>query len=91
MSGRTPSSKGGPRWSANIPARKNEPVPGDTGPQEHDEREVVTPITVHALLLLYDKDQVAAHEWACAGCRRRRSRPHGVTIVHRLSLDLRLR
>lgn len=79
--------KGGPRWSANIPARKNEPVSGDTGPQEHDEREVVTPITVHALLLLYDKDQVAS----CARAQvvAAALAPHGVTIVHRLSLDLR--
>jgi deferrochelatase/peroxidase EfeB len=79
--------KGGPRWSANIPARKNELVPGDIGPPEPDEREVATPITVHTLLVLYEKDQNTARAWANAV--EAKLAPHGVTIVHRLSLDLR--
>ena len=86
---------GGPRWSGNIPARKEkraetwERAAGDAGvPEERDEREVVTPITVHAMLVLYDVDEVAVKNWATtvAGALA----PHGVKIVHRLPLDLRL-
>lgn len=79
---------GGPRWSANIPARKNEKAPGDTGPPEPDEREVVTAIVVHALLVLYENDEAAARAWAQAV--ETAVAPHGVKIVHRRSLDLRI-
>ena len=87
--------RGGPRWSANIPARKEkgkeawERVIADAGsPVEVDEREVVTPMTVHALLLLYDKDVRAAEAWA-ETVEQALAR-HGVKVVHRLPLDLRL-
>ena len=86
----------GPRWSANIPARKenrtqeSERVIADVGsPPERDEREVVTPKTVHALLLLYydeDKDP-AAKDWA--DTVEQALARDGVKVVHRL-LDLRL-
>lgn len=86
---------GGPRWSGNIPARKErrleawEIALADLGsPRERDEQEVVTPVTVHALLLLYDKDESAVAAWArsveTALVR------HDVKVVHRLPLDLRL-
>jgi Dyp-type peroxidase family len=86
---------GGPRWSANIPARKEkspqawERVTADIGsPPEEDEREVITPMTVHALLLLYDKDVDSVRDWARTV--EQALAPHGVKIVHRLPLDLRL-
>jgi deferrochelatase/peroxidase EfeB len=67
---------GGPHWSANIP---------------DDERHLITPmtrITVHALLLLYEKDVDSVQAWAetvekALAC-------DGVKVVHRLPLDLRL-
>ena len=87
--------RGGPRWSANIPARKEkgkeawERVIADVGsPAEDNEREVITPITVHALLLLYDKDVGSAQDWA--NTVEKELAPHGVKVVHRLALDLRL-
>src|SRR4029077_14619196 len=48
--------KGGSRWSANIPARKAKAAGEGSiaeigGPPELQEREVPTPITVHALLV----------------------------------------
>jgi Dyp-type peroxidase family len=47
-----------------------------------------TPRTVHALLLLYDASRVTAGQWADQV--KARLAPFGVTIVHQLSLDLRL-
>ena len=66
---------GGPRWSGNIPVRKDEcPVAGDAGRQEHRRaRRSITPMTVHALLLLYDKDAGSGSAHGPAG-RGRRSR-----------------
>jgi deferrochelatase/peroxidase EfeB len=72
----------GPRWSANIPARKE--MGTQACPAEGDEREVITPITVHALLLLYEKDVGSAQAWA--ETVEQALAPHGV----RLPLDLRL-
>ncbi len=87
----------GPRWSANIPARKEkgkeawERVIADVGsPAEVAEREVITPKTVHALLLLYydeDKDP-AAKDWA--NTVEHALARDGVKVAHRLPLDLRL-
>ncbi len=86
---------GGPRWSANIPARKKkgtqawERVIADVGsPAERDEREVITPMTVHALLLLYDKDADSVQAWAKTV--EQVLAPQGVNVVRRLPLDLRL-
>lgn len=86
---------GGPRWGGNTPARTfARPDPGELGaagvwrPPEADERQIPTPITVHALLLLYDKDPAAVQRWAdqVLGALA----PHGVRAVHRLLLDLQL-
>lgn len=81
--------KEGPRWSANTPVRKDDAsrVPWD-GPKEPDELQVTTPKTVHALLLLYEKDEVTAKSWAAEVAAR--LTPHKVTVVHQLPLDLRL-
>jgi deferrochelatase/peroxidase EfeB len=58
---------GGPEWSANVPLRPPVPslagafdVPSDGPVEQHIE----TPRTVHALLLLYTKDEAAAEDWA---------------------------
>jgi Dyp-type peroxidase family len=87
---------GGPRWSGNIPARKSvevqkslwELTPADVdSPPEKAERETKTPITVHALLLLYEKTEDAAEAWAKTVTQR--LAPHGVRVVHQLPLELR--
>jgi deferrochelatase/peroxidase EfeB len=84
---------GGPKWSANTPRRgalTEVEIPQSqaltaTG---HREERIVTPITVHALLLLYDKDEAGAEAWADAvGAALA---PYGVKEVHRLPLHLHL-
>jgi Dyp-type peroxidase family len=85
---------GGPLWSGNAPVKDDRPpaivrLPGGkTAPAREAPRQVTTPVTVHALLLLYhqdvDKVQVWADEVAAALA------PHNVKIVHRLALDLHL-
>lgn len=81
--------KEGPRWSANIPVRKDDaPRAAGDGPKEPDEVQVTTPKTVHALLLLYEKDVPAVEDWAQkVGAALA---PHQVAVVHQLPLDLRL-
>lgn len=84
---------GGPKWSANTRQRGalSEVESGQsqtltaTG---HREEQIVTPVTVHALLLLYDKDETAAEDRASAV--ETALAPHSVKIVHRLPLELRL-
>jgi Dyp-type peroxidase family len=84
----------GPVWSANIPAAQDTPTPASeltladiASPPEPAERQVPTPKTVHALLLLYEKDEASAQAWvkkvedALA--------PHNVKVVHRLPLELK--
>ena len=59
--------KGGPQWSGNIPVRKEELGSASelsAGEAAAEERQVITPETVHALLLLYDKDEDAVRTWA---------------------------
>ena len=68
--------RGGPIWSGNVPIEQ----PATATPS--------TPVTVHALLLLYDKDQADAQRWAAEVGQT--LAPLGVTIVRQLSLDLRL-
>ena len=89
-SGRGPSSTAGRKWSGNIPVRKqhrNDPAELRTGeaaaPGERQERQVTTPSTVHALLLLYEKDENAVRTWA----RQVEDAlaAHNVSVVHRLA------
>ena len=49
---------------------------------------MITPLTVHALLLLYDKDAAAVDAWATAVGTA--LAPYNVKIVHQLALDLQL-
>ena len=86
---------GGPLWSANIPARKEDtthvslsPLGNVGGAPEGDERQVTTPNTVHGLLLLYDKDEAAVKAWATTV--EEALAAQNVKIVYRLLLDLRL-
>jgi deferrochelatase/peroxidase EfeB len=84
---------GGPKWSANTPQRGalTEVEAGQsqaltaTG---HREERIVTPVTVHALLLLYDKSIDGAAEWAAAV--EKELALHSVKIVHWLPLELLL-
>ncbi|WP_448663370.1 Dyp-type peroxidase [Sphingomonas sp. CJ20] len=81
----------GPKWSGNTPlddAATDDEVHAfaeDEG--EPAETRVRTPVTVHALLLLYDADEAAA-EARCVQVGAALA-PHQVAIVHHLPLDLR--
>lgn len=84
---------GGPRWSANTPQRgamaTAAPVASnDKTATGHAEEQTATPLTVHAVLLLYDKDEASADAWAAQV--EAALAPHAIAIVHRLPLDLRI-
>lgn len=68
---------GGPQWSGNRPAAD----------ATFGEAPVATPLTVHALLLLYTPDEDSAEQW----CEQVGAvmAAHDVQVVHRLHLDLR--
>lgn len=83
----------GPLWSANIPARKKDatqpkgsPLGNVGGAPEGDELQVTTDITVHALLLLYEKDVAAVTAWG--DVVEQVLVAENVKVVHRLQLDL---
>ncbi len=81
-----PVIDGGPRWSGNTPVKDDRTLAGpDRGALP---RQVITPLTVHAMLLLYDKDPAAVDAWA--GQVAAALAAHGVKIVHQLALDLQL-
>ncbi|WCM27106.1 hypothetical protein NDN01_24515 [Sphingomonas sp. QA11] len=84
--------EGGPKWSSN--ARQRGALTSVEAGQSrsststgHREEQIVTPLTVHALLLLYDKDEDSAEAWAEQV--ETALKPHDVRVVHRLPLDLR--
>ena len=84
---------GGPKWSANTPRRGalTEVEAGQSQEKTatgHREEQIETPITVHALLLLYDADEAAADTWASDVGKA--LKPHKVEIVHQLPLELML-
>jgi deferrochelatase/peroxidase EfeB len=81
---------GGPHWSGNTPldaaAEDDEARAFDD--TEHDvERRVKTPLTVHAMLLIYTEDEAGAESW----CKEIGDllEPHQVTIVRTRPLQLR--
>ncbi|UZK64632.1 Dyp-type peroxidase [Sphingomonas sp. M1-B02] len=82
---------GGPKWSGNTPlddaATAEEARAFGDDEQLFREHHIATPITVHALLLLYEKDEASAEAW-CEQVTEALA-PHQVRIVHRLHLDLR--
>ncbi len=79
---------GGPRWSGNTPPR--EPVGARIGaydvPHADQEEHVATPLTVHAVLLLYARDEAAADSQTAAV--EAALAPFDIRIVHRLPLVL---
>jgi Dyp-type peroxidase family len=81
---------GGPTWSGNTPldsAAVDREAEAFDDSEEVREARITTPITVHALLMLYEKDEETAEAW----CRTvgEALAPHDVKIVHGLPLDLR--
>ena len=80
--------EGGPLWSANTPLR--EPADQRVGaydvPHGEPEEHVATPVTVHAVLLLYARDEAAAD--AVGEQVEAALTPHGIAVVHRLALVL---
>ncbi len=77
----------GPKWSGNTRPDNTEPACGDSETSSGEDR-IETPLTVHALLLLYEKDEASAEAW-CAEVEGAVG-PLGVHVVHRLPLQLRL-
>ncbi|WP_129790703.1 hypothetical protein [Sphingosinicella sp. CPCC 101087] len=82
---------GGPRWSANTPRREEVTAEAWTGADLMEsapagDEQVTTPITVHALLLLYDANEAEAEE-RCKAVEAALA-PHEVRVVHRLPLLL---
>lgn len=82
---------GGPKWSGNTPL--DEAAYGEGAHAFSDDGEdpietrLKTPITVHALLQLFEADEEAAEAW----CARVRAAlvPHQVAVVYGLPLNLR--
>ena len=84
---------GGPKWSANTPQRGalTEVEAGQSQSKTstgHREERIVTPITVHALLMLYDKDEAGAE--LRADKVEKALAEKNVKVVHRLPLHLQL-
>lgn len=81
---------GGPQWSGNVPQdadAPHAPVRAFAQTEDDDEKPATTPITVHALLLLYETDEAAAEAW-CAEVASAIA-PFSVRVVHHLPLQLR--
>lgn len=80
--------EGGPRWSANTPLHPV--VEAKLGPLESPPgaagARVTTPLTVHAVVLLYTREEGAAEALATAAAAA--IEPFGVRVVHRLELEL---
>ena len=83
--------EGGPRWSANAPTTEQRAAPGRVGAFDVPVSDPgyppqPTPITVHALLLLYARNEEDATEW----CKQVSAalQPHGARVVHTLPLVL---
>ncbi|AJP73048.1 hypothetical protein TS85_16470 [Sphingomonas hengshuiensis] len=81
----------GPKWSGNTPLddAAADPVAHAFAEDEAvTETRIVTPLTVHAVLFLYEKDEDAADGW----CKRVGDAlaPYQVAVVHHLPLELRL-
>lgn len=82
---------GGPKWSGNTPLDDAADAPDAHAFAEDvpvEETRIRTPITVHAVLFLYEKDEDAAEAW-CARVSAALA-PLQVAVVHHLPLELRL-
>ncbi|WP_374544778.1 Dyp-type peroxidase [Rhodoblastus sp.] len=82
---------GGPIWSGNLPedeaTQDNEARAFRVAKAAPAKKEKITPVTVHALALLYEKDEQSAQDWAREV--EAALAPHGVKIVRELPLSLR--
>jgi len=78
----------GPRWSANTPPSEltDQRVGAYDVPYGEPEEFISTPITVHAILLLYARTQPEADDWAAEV--EAVLNPHGIAVVHRRRLVL---
>ncbi|MDV3458919.1 hypothetical protein RZN05_18115 [Sphingomonas sp. HF-S4] len=87
----SPVIPGGPKWSGNTPVDNKGCGMADAHAfddlDQVRETMVETPITVHALLMLYEKDEETAEAW-CATVSDA-LKPHDVQVVYGLPLDLR--
>lgn len=79
---------GGPHWSANTPQRSAlaSGAPTALTATGHTEEQVATPLTVHALLLLYAPNEAEADRWQAEV--QSRLGEHRVNVVHQLPLIL---
>ncbi|MBY5539291.1 hypothetical protein HFO60_04385 [Rhizobium leguminosarum] len=81
-------AKGGPVWSANTPLRP--PTDHTIGaydvPSKADEKPVVTQVTVHAVIMIYTREDATAV--TLAESLQDALSDHGVTIVHQQELRL---
>lgn len=84
--------EGGPKWSGNIPLEATAldvQARAFRAPEDKkQEASIRTPITVHALLLLYTEDELSADSWLATV--QEAIAPLGVTVVHQLPLSLSL-
>src|SRR4051794_35747538 len=77
----------GPQWSGNTPVRQeyqSDPAElrvGESGIDDLKEQQVVTPKTVHALLLLYLASEKDVEDWSQEVIDH--LAPHNVRVVHR--------
>ena len=77
----------GPRWSGNTPSqRRKERVGAYSVKTKDQEEKISTPISVHALFLIYTKDDAAADRLVAEV--ERILEPHNVRVVHKLPLLL---
>jgi deferrochelatase/peroxidase EfeB len=84
---------GGPVWSANTPQRGamtsvKEGQSDALTATGHTEEQLPTTLTVHALVLLYEKDDASAEAWKTQVVTALAA--HQVTLVHELPLELRV-
>jgi Dyp-type peroxidase family len=76
----------GPIWGGNVPCEP--PATATPTTATPSAATLPTPVTVHALLLLYDDDQADVRRWAAEV--KQALAPFRVEIVRQLSLDLRI-
>jgi Dyp-type peroxidase family len=83
--------EGGPIWSGNLPedeaSQDTQARAFHVAKAAPEKKEKTTPVTVHALVLLYEKDEKIAQDWARD--IKAAITPHGVKIVRQLPLSLR--
>jgi len=74
---------GGPIWSGNTPLT---PAAAEAGAHAQPSERVETPVTVHALILLYEKDEASVEAWRTVVTQTVQG--HGANIVRELEFNL---